>query len=319
MIPEKVFIRKKIRMHNGPPTYDSDFDLRSESSCGRDDADFDHNVDKSVESEIESESDMEANMAKLGDCMPMKSDNTHYQIECYGGGRPKKARRIDPDEKGEKRQKMKAKIQMKMKRQQTSLKCGKCGNVGHNARSCGKKNLSDAKKDQSPLAKASRTILQIKRANAARQEKAAKAIAKKAKENEREAKKQKQGLSIDKQVKKQGSTSTIEKEKEGPSMAPPAPFVEETDLDDEGFVSQLTQEFCATPQPEMTKGPTPLEQLKMGLGDDSYFRGKQLEAINARDGTPAMFERIQNDLSFGSSSQKLKQIKKEKGENSRKN
>ncbi|GER43929.1 phosphoenolpyruvate synthase regulatory protein [Striga asiatica] len=102
-------------------------------------------------------------------------------------------------------------------------------------------------------------------------------------------------------------------------MAPPAPFVEETDWDDEGFVSQLTQEFCATPQPEMTKGPTPLEQLKMGLGDDSYFRGKQLEAINARDGTPAMFERIQNDLSFGSSSQKLKQIKKEKGEKSRKN
>ncbi|GER55553.1 RS-containing zinc finger protein 21 [Striga asiatica] len=176
---------------------------------------------------------------------------------------------------------MKAKIQMKMNRQQTSLKCEKCGNVGHNARSCGKKTLSDAKKDQSPLAKASRSILQIKRANAARQEKAAKTVAKKAKEKEREAKKQKRGLSIDKQVK-QGSTSTIEKE------------------------------------PEMTKGPTPLEQLKMGLGDDSYFRGKQLEAITARDGTPSMFERIQNDLSLGSSSQKLKQIKKEKEENSRK-
>ncbi|GER29235.1 hypothetical protein STAS_05089 [Striga asiatica] len=199
---------------------------------------------------------------------------------------------------------MKAKIQMNMKRQQTSLKYGKCGNVGHNARSCGKKILSYAKKDQSPLVKASRSILQIKRANAARQEKAAKATAKKAKEKERKAKKQKQGLSIDKQVK-QGSTSTIEKGKEGPSMAPPAPFVEKTDWDDVGFVSQLTQDFC-TPQLEMTKGPTPLEQLKMGLGDDSYFRGKQLEAITARDGTPKMFERIQNDLSLGSSSQKLK-------------
>ncbi|GER56609.1 serine protease pic autotransporter [Striga asiatica] len=118
--------------------------------------------------------------------------------------------------------------------------------------------------------------------------------------------------------KKQGSTSTIEKEKEGPSMAPPAPLVEETDWDDEGFVSQLTQEFCATPQPEMTKRPTPIEQLKMGLEDDSYFRGKQLEAITARDGTPTMFERIQNGFSLGSSSHDLKQIKKEKGENSRK-
>ncbi|GER32338.1 galactose oxidase/kelch repeat superfamily protein [Striga asiatica] len=141
------------------------------------------------------------------------------------GGRPKKASRIDPDEKEEKSQKMKAKIQMKMKRQQN--------------KSCGKKTLSDAKKDHSPLAKASRSILQIKGANAARQAKEAKAAAKEAKEKEREAKKQKQGLSIDKQVK-QGSTSTIDKKKEGLNMAPPAPFVEETDWDDEGFVSQLT-------------------------------------------------------------------------------
>ncbi|GER28199.1 ATP synthase gamma chain [Striga asiatica] len=118
-------------------------------------------------------------------------------------------------------------------------------------------------------------------------------------------------------VSKQGSISTIEKQKEGPSMAPTAPFVEETDWDDEGFVSQLTQEFCATPQPHMTKELTPLEQLQMGDQDDSYFRGKQLETIIARDGTPAMFERIEKDFSLGSSSKKLKQIRKKKGENSR--
>ncbi|GER39154.1 DNA topoisomerase 4 subunit B [Striga asiatica] len=158
--------------------------------------------------------------------------------------------------------------------------------------------------------------MQIKRANAARQEKAA---AKKAKENEREAKKQKQ----------EKTRLHLHHRERGIGITDFVYFLckkwchdcvfSSTEWDDEGFVSQLTQEFCATPQPEMTKGPTPLEQLKMGLGDDSYFRGKQLEAINARDGTPAMFKRIQNDLSFGSSSQKLKQIKKEKGEKSRKN
>ncbi|KAL0322496.1 UNVERIFIED_CONTAM: hypothetical protein Sangu_1868900 [Sesamum angustifolium] len=166
------------------------------------------------------------NIEKLGDCIPIKSDDKHYQISCFDGaqysvdlenatcgcrkwdlsgipckhaisaifcqgenienythqcyrvekylkvyehailpingrkewkksdfvppvppnlvkkvGRPRKTRRLEPDEPVQKKKKRKpAPIfkegSNKIKRQQTTVKCGKCGVQGHNARTC---------------------------------------------------------------------------------------------------------------------------------------------------------------------------------------
>ncbi|KAK4409481.1 hypothetical protein Sango_0021100 [Sesamum angolense] len=134
---------------------------------------------------------IDRNIEKLEDCIPIKSDDKHYQISCFDGtqysvdlenatcgcrkwdlsehailpingrkkwkksnfvppvppnhvkkvGRPRKTRRLEPDEPVQKKKKRKpAPIfkegSNKIKRQQTTVKCGKCGVQGRNARTC---------------------------------------------------------------------------------------------------------------------------------------------------------------------------------------
>ncbi|GER49889.1 zinc knuckle family protein, partial [Striga asiatica] len=96
-----------------------------------------------------------------------------------GASRPSKARRRDQEEPTKKEKKRRGKQPMKMKRQQPTVRCKKCGMAGHNARSCEKRkekemnilsqNQSQVTQevDNSPLKRAFDTILESKRAKAA--------------------------------------------------------------------------------------------------------------------------------------------------------
>ncbi|KAL2249690.1 UNVERIFIED_CONTAM: hypothetical protein Sindi_2442700 [Sesamum indicum] len=150
---------------------------------------------------------LDKHIEKVGDCIPIKADNFHYQISCFDGGqyavdlsnhtcscrkwelsgipckhaisailnqkddpedyiddcyswnetcfipplpprfgrrsgRPSSARRRDADEPMPKKKKGKKGNGMKLKRQQTTVKCSKCGQEKHNARTCPKTDLS---------------------------------------------------------------------------------------------------------------------------------------------------------------------------------
>ncbi|GER36222.1 mutator transposable element-related protein [Striga asiatica] len=77
-----------------------------------------------------------------------------------GASRPLKARRRDQEEPKKKGKKRRGKQPMKMKRQQPTVRCKKCGMAGHNVRSCEKRK----EKEMNTLTK---TKLERKRVKAA--------------------------------------------------------------------------------------------------------------------------------------------------------
>ncbi|KAL0298952.1 UNVERIFIED_CONTAM: hypothetical protein Sradi_6555000 [Sesamum radiatum] len=108
---------------------------------------------------------IDKNIEKLGDCIPIKSGLSTCNLPNYGRnewkkidfnppfppkavkrvGRPPKARRLEVDEVVPKKRKGRPGPIMRegsstIKRQQTIVKCGKCGAQGHNARGCQSKN-----------------------------------------------------------------------------------------------------------------------------------------------------------------------------------
>lgn len=65
----------------------------------------------------------------------------HFSLR--GVGRPSRARRREPDEPNSKQKKRKRGNQtLKLKRQQTTVKCKICGTPGHNAATCPNKQAS---------------------------------------------------------------------------------------------------------------------------------------------------------------------------------
>ncbi|KAK6119589.1 hypothetical protein DH2020_046671 [Rehmannia glutinosa] len=61
-----------------------------------------------------------------------------------GIGRPARARRMEPDEVANKQNKTKGKKPMQIRRQQKTVKCSKCGNDGHNAITCARRQTIES-------------------------------------------------------------------------------------------------------------------------------------------------------------------------------
>ncbi|GER40469.1 sodium/potassium/calcium exchanger 1 [Striga asiatica] len=209
---------------------DSDYDFRN-SSSDDDDALFSENVDAG---------------ASGGEDGDSSTDSDDGVVEVPDDLDELRGDQEEPKKKGKKRR---GKQPMKMKRQQPTVKCKKCGMAGHYARSCEKRkekemntlsqNQSQVTQevDNSPLKRAFDTILERKRARAA----------------------------ADRGKRKRAKKATVETEQssQNPTLLPPVISHEEED-EELHSLCELIDEY-EIPKVANQPGSTPYQQLQSSM------------------------------------------------------